>query len=368
MKNIEVYYNATTTMIRKRIICVIGEIAAMTVLLCQCSPNKEYQAPEFGIVKEMEFELLLEDGFNYGPTNIELSGDYILISGYSGPSSETFYVFDKSGKLLKSGINHGRGPGETLVGYIYMSVYGDTVSYVDLSNQESLSFSLENFMSSEPLEVNTEMLDLPTWCTYAKRTSQGQMVRIINRSWKQDLDLPNRTVELEDYDGTVQKYEVPVFEDRVLSWNSYMSPNVIFSPDGSKMAITPTLGMTLELFSLEGQFRCTEVKRFLAPDVEKVDGQVEYNDSYIFGNGKANATNTELYYVYDGETTGREWNATHDALLFKNIAVFDWNGNPKRLYKTKYRIYGLCIDENEQTIYALLGDKEGRFHLGKSNL
>ncbi len=342
-------------------------LTVMTVLLCQCSPN-EYQAPEFGTVKEMELEILSEDVFNYGPANIELSGDYILISGYSGPTSETFYVFDKSGKLLKSGINHGRGPGETLVGYIRMSVYGDTVSYLDLTTKELLSFSLENFMSSDPLEVNTEFLDLPAWCTDAQRTSRGQMVRVISRSWKKDLDLPQRTVELEDWDGTIQKYEGQVFEDREISWNSNMAPFVAISPDGAKMAITPTLGMTVELFSLEGQFRRTGIKRFFAPDVEKVDGQLEYKDTYIYANGAVKATNTELYYAYDGETTRREMNATNDALLFKNLAVFDWEGNPKCLYKTKYRLHRFCIDESEKTVYAILGDKEGRFHLGKGYL
>ncbi|MGN0198167.1 MAG: hypothetical protein ACI39T_01230, partial [Candidatus Cryptobacteroides sp.] len=53
--------------------------------------------------------------------------------------------------------------------------------------------------------------------------------------------------------------------------------------------------------------------------------------------------------------------------LYDKIAVFDWDGNPKYLYKSDYRIMSLSV-ENDTTVYACLETEDGKHFVGKASL
>lgn len=38
----------------------------------------------------------------------------------------------------------------------------------------------------------------------------------------------------------------------------------------------------------------------------------------------------------------------------RNIATFDWDGNPKTLYQCEYDILRICVDTANDTLYAIL--------------
>jgi len=55
-------------------------------------------------------------------------------------------------------------------------------------------------------------------------------------------------------------------------------------------------------------------------------------------------------------------------LTFTKIAVFDWDGSPRELIRTDYRIEKLCFSESENTFYAAVMDRDGIMYLAKMKL
>lgn len=339
------------------------------MVFCGCSDQdgKGYKAPKFKKVVNLEYEQLGDDDLlPFFPAGMAISGDYLLLT-YADAEEKTFHVFDKSGKLLRSGIHLGRGPGETMMGHAYMTVYGDEVTFSDLSVKERLSFSLNDFMKDGPLTVHSAKLNLPPWGSFGIRSPKGDDIWVIIRSRIKDFDRPDRIIRMETPDGQVFEDKDPVFEDRDVAHFSAMQPNVAFSPDGKRMAYCSAIGLTMELFSIDGELRKTGIRRYLPPKVRVNTQSYEYEDDFIFGHGKLYATDKNIYMAYDGETTGRDWRVEHrPGALYHNIAVFDWEGNPVALYKTDFRINNLCVEPDGSAIYFALENEEGKSILCKS--
>ena len=71
------------------------------------------------------------------------------------------------------------------------------------------------------------------------------------------------------------------------------------------------------------------------------------------------ATDDAIYAAYGGESDFKSRTGC------RNIAVFDWNGNPLKLIRTGHRIERLCLDSEENTLYAMIQDSEGRSYIGR---
>lgn len=346
---------------------LMAMVIASSSLFCSCSEKgDEYLSPKFKREIHLDFEIL-GDELIYAPSNIVATEKYILISGYANAGGDTFYVYDKNGCLIRSGINQGRGPSETLSGYINMSYYDDVVQYNDLQTGERLSFTLSNFLDDSTLNIQKEQMDLPGWCTYAKQTPRGDEVRVISRSATKDLDLPQRAVVLESNSNSYE-FTGSAIDDRDISFFSSMQNSVAYSPDGKLMVLSGGIGFILEFFSLEEDIQRIAIKRFLQPSVTITNGMYRQNDDYVFGGGKLCATEKFVYSAYDGKHTAKEWRMSgNSCLLYNNIAVFDWKGNPDVLYTTDYRIMNLSV-ENDAAVHACLEDGNGRRFIGKARI
>lgn len=343
-------------------------LVSAAVLFWRCGDNDGgYKAPEFRNANHISFEVL-GDELMFSASDIAVLQDRILLSGYSGPGKETFFVYDKNGRLLKSGICQGRGPGETMHGYINMAVHGETVSFTDFSQWERLSFDIGNFLSDDLLVAEKEILDRPEWGTYVEETPAGDMVRITSRSFTKDLDKPQRTVELHKRDGRMSVYEGQVYEDRKLGFYGSTNPEICYSPDGTRMAVTSSPGMIVEIFSLGDEIECTSTCRFIEPKVSFSGHSLEHADNDVFGAGDSFADNEILYIGYDGETTWKMTRGDSGAVMkmYRNIASFDWKGRPLSLYRSDYRIHRFCLDG--PVVYAVIWDGEGRSFLARAEL
>ena len=53
---------------------------------------------------------------------------------------------------------------------------------------------------------------------------------------------------------------------------------------------------------------------------------------------------------------------------YHNIAMFDWDGNPLKLMRTDYNIMRLDLDREEDALYAMILDTEGRPYIGRIRL
>lgn len=67
------------------------------------------------------------------------------------------------------------------------------------------------------LNIEKEQLYLPGWCTYAKQTPLGEEVRVISRSAKKDLDIPQRKVILES-NGNSYEFTGSAIDDREIGF------------------------------------------------------------------------------------------------------------------------------------------------------
>ncbi|MGN0201776.1 MAG: hypothetical protein ACI399_02585 [Candidatus Cryptobacteroides sp.] len=341
-------------------------LAALSMMISCSGGDGEYRAPIFKQEARLDFEILGEE-FLGSPSNIVATDNYLLVSGYTRNGGPTFFVFDKNGNPVRSGINYGRGPAETISGYINMSVGGDTVQYNDIQTGWRLAFSLEEFLKDGTLEVQMETLDLPGWCTYAMQTPKGDEIRLISRSGKKDLDLPQRAILLETQSACYE-YDEPAIEDREIAFFASLQRSIAYSPDWTRMVVSGVPGFILEIFSLEGGIRRTVIKRFLPPAVTLANGTYTQNDEYVFGGGNLCTTGEYIYSSYDGEHTAKEFRASgRKCLLYDKIAVFDWEGNPEVLYKSDYRIMSLSV-ENDTTVYACLETMDGKHFIGKASL
>lgn len=340
-------------------------VFATVAIFAQCRHGDEVNT--FRREIPIEFEVLGEE-LLYAPSCIKVTDEQIVVSGFSRNSGETFYVYDKSGNLLRSGIYYGRGPAETMSGYMRMNLYDGIVSYDDILLGDRMSFTLEDFLKEETFEVSREMMEVPSWCVYASQTPKGEEVRIISRSRTKDLDLPQRTIIVGDTEGEHVEFNEPAFEDRDISFFATLQIAVDYSPDGSKMILSSYPGMTIEILSLEDPISRTSMRRLLPPSVTVGKSGLDLNDDYVYGGGKLCTTDNFIYSAYDGETTSKDLRLNGDkCLLYKNVAVFDWEGSPQTLYKTDYRVACLCV-ENDSTLYAVIEDIEGKAFIGKAKL
>ena len=211
-------------------------MAALSMMISCSGGDGGYRAPIFKQEARLDFEIL-GDEFLGSPSNIVATDNYLLVSGYTRNGGPTFFVFDKNGNPVRSGINSGRGPGETISGYINMFVDDDTVQYNDVQTGWRLAFSLEEFLRDGTLEIQMEALDLPGWCTYAMRTPKGDEIRLISRSGKKDLDMPQRTIQLES-EGATYEYTEPAIEDREIAFFASLQRSIVYSPDGTRMVVS----------------------------------------------------------------------------------------------------------------------------------
>ena len=224
-------------------------MAALSMMISCSGGDGGYRAPIFKQEARLDFEILGDEFFG-SPSNIVATDNYLLVSGYTRNGGPTFFVFDKNGNPVRSGINSGRGPGETISGYINMSVDDDTVQYNDVQTGWRLAFSLEEFLRDGTLEIQMEALDLPGWCTYAMRTPKGDEIRLISRSGKKDLDMPQRTIQLES-EGATYEYTEPAIEDREIAFFASLQRSIVYSPDGTRMVGSGGPGFILEIFNLK---------------------------------------------------------------------------------------------------------------------
>ena len=134
------------------------------------------------------------------------------------------------------------------------------------------------------------------------------------------------------------------------------------SPDEEKFVITSTLGGILEIFSMkDGELSNIATKYFIEPDFS-IEGNFYNYDNLIYSFCDLCATDDAIYAAYGGESDFKSSTGCH------NIAIFDWNGNPLKLIRTGHRIERLCLDNEENTLYAMIQDSEGRPYIGRIRL
>ena len=58
----------------------------------------------------------------------------------------------------------------------------------------------------------------------------------------------------------------------------------------------------------------------------------------------------------------------NSSLVFNDIAVFDWDGNPQELIHTDYNIDHICYSARDNAVYASVWDDDGIMYLARLDL
>ena len=54
---------------------------------------------------------------------------------------------------------------------------------------------------------------------------------------------------------------------------------------------------------------------------------------------------------------------------YENIAIFDWEGNPVKILRTKhYRLFRICLDDEERFLYVVGEKNDGTQFIAKLDL
>ena len=117
-----------------------------------------------------------------------------------------------------------------------------------------------------------------------------------------------------------------------------------FSPDGTKFIAALALGDVMEIFDTKDSIRLRTTKRFHPIELELDGNTTRPKFNAIRGFGDLSVTDSHILGIYQGDRHNY-WS--------KNIAKFDWDGNPLKLYHTEYNLIRIGIDEPSQRIYAI---------------
>lgn len=338
-------------------------IAIVLLLVSACSEKTAYCPPEFEMERRLDFEIL-SDRLMFFPYSLNECEGYLVATGHSSSGGETCFIYDKEGNLVYLSIKQGRGPAE-VSGYSRVSSYDGVIAYYDIMAKEKLSFRLSEMLEKGPGSATKEQIDVPAWCTFYYDSPNGNNIAIISRS-PQNHELPQRSILYKSDNGITYEHNGAVYEDRDVSWYASMQPHAAFSPDGKRMVISQNVGMVLEFYSLEDSIRLESTRRYYEPKITVNEYGYHKDPNTTYYTEGMKATEEQIFAIYDGEIPVSDINGKKNTLLFKNIASFDWNGNPLILYRTCYRVCKFCI--SGRILYAILQDPEGNYLLGKAGL
>jgi len=274
-------------------------------------------------------------------------------------------LFDKLNfKFLKTNGIIGRGPGELKNDAIEIKTIQDSLYIFQLTTNE---FSIYN----------------------------------INAFINDSLPLAERTIKFEKYNGNFDIFPMdgyfvsrPTIKNRIALYNSsgqhlkdfteypYLGDNIdqithdlafrFFSltepkPDLSMFVSLTFLGGIIEIFNIkDGSINKIVERRYLDPNLQngKDPGSI-IKESTNMGFYGVYVTDDFIYASYSG-LNHRDYRENN--ILLNYVAVFDWTGNIKKLYKVEGGLLDLAVDEVLNRIYIVTKNSEGEEIVGYFNI
>ena len=331
---------------------------------CKSDRPGVYSPPRFKETVEEEFEIVSDEIFGVNAiSDMVVYGSKIIVCAPNLEDGTILHIYDKeSGEPFMHTLNSGRGPKE-LIYPGNMSFNGDsgTMTFLDLIASKRLDIDVDGLMEHGLDAVEEVYWQSPLWSTHNIVLSNGSL-HTYNISYLQRDTSSVERIELCDRNGNIiSTYnEFPVIDDDRKRYAIYTSPFVAVSPDEEKFAITAARAGILETFSMKGgKLSNIATKYFIEPNFT-IEGDRFNYDNLLASFGDVCATDDVIYVAYGGD--GPMGSGYH------NIAMFDWDGNPLKLMRTDYNIMRLDLDREEDALYAMILDTEGRPYIGRIRL
>ena len=344
----------------------------ITLCTClnSCNNNDKYSAPVFKDEKSIKWEHVTEELVVMNTHRLFEYKDWLILIASNGNNKDTFYLYDKrTGDCLMSGVKCANGPKETIYGTRLVSFQEGILSYYDDQQGKRLFFSIDEYVKDGIEAIQEEEYKLSPW-TVGIFDAGDKNVCLQNKGYmsKDTVSVPR--IEVIDKEGVLSCYSDETIEDPAVRFWVYMQPKYTVSPDGSKFAMSSTSGATImESFSIADGIKNLATKFFFEPRVNVKGYDVQVGEDSVLGISDMCSTNDWIIASYDGTNTRYEaFKSPTPKVPYSNIAIFDWKGNPIRLYRTNHRINQLCIEHSTGIVYAVVKEIDGTYYISRAKI
>ena len=322
-------------------VCMTSIAAAAAMLLSVSCSGPKYRAPEFPVERGGRWEII--SGELYVQVSDIWEYDSVLVvPSYDRQTKHELGIYSKqTGRLICSGINYGNGPGESLSGYRNTSLDGGMMSYYDFEKGRALFVNIDSLMRGT-YAYGEQSLEIPAETRVMQNAGDNMILYMSNRSEYADTSSSRRFSLQEISTGrTVLSYDYfPIEDDAVLE--------------------TYSIGVDSISRLYTGYFA--------EPEFDAVHLSLAENERTVLGFRDLYAENDRLHAVYNGELISSAEAERNSSLVFNDIAVFDWDGNPKELIHTDYNIDRICYSARDNAVYASVWDDDGIIYLARLDL
>ena len=349
-------------------VCMTSITAAAAMLLSvSCS---KYRAPKFPVERDGRWEII--SGELYVQVSDIWEYDSVLVvPSYDRQTKHELGIYSKkTGRLLYSGINYGNGPGESLSGYRNTSLDGVMMSYYDFEKGRALFVNVDSLMRGS-YAYEEQSLEIPAETRVMQNAGDNMILYMSNRSEYADTSSSKRFTLQEISTGrTVLSYDYFPVEDDAVRYRLYnFTYSLAISPDKSRFAVGTLWGAVLETYSIGvDSISRLYTGYFAEPEFDAVHLSLAENEHTVFGFRDLYAENDRLYAVYNGEHISSAEVERSSSLVFNEIAVLDWKGNPVELICTDYNIDHICYSARDNAVYASVWDDDGIMYLARLDL
>ncbi len=322
-------------------VCMTSIAAAAAMLLSVSCSGPKYRATEFPVECEGRWEII-SGNLYVRVSDIWEYDSVLVVPSYDRQTKHELGIYSKqTGRLICSGINYGNGPGESLSGYRNTSLDGGMMSYYDFEKGRALFVNIDSLMRGT-YAYGEQSLEIPAETRVMQNAGDNMILYMSNRSEYADTSSSRRFTLQEISTGkTVLSYDYfPIEDDAVLE--------------------TYSIGVDSISRLYTGYFA--------EPEFDAVHLSLAENERTVLGFRDLYAENDRLYAVYNGELISSAEAERNSSLVFNDIAVFDWDGNPQELIHTDYNIDRICYSARDNAVYASVWDDDGIIYLARLDL
>lgn len=333
-------------------IVILSIFSSFILISCKDAKNSglEYVQPVF----EEEIEAntqILNSRFLFSFGSIRVVDSLIIYSGLSDVSDKNFHIFSKNtGEYLCSFGNIGRAKGEISMFSVGFSIDKEKreIYVFDSNLQKTVSYSLDKVLSED---INyAKDIELPEIVNNVSSSHffnlKESFLAGYSRSSRFLVCSENDSVTCSDFYPSLDEPEQYKKVER--SYFFYLGCMSV-KPDGNMFVHATRSGCIIEIWKNKGSS--------IAPYVIKGFFKPDYNSQYRDSNYPSVIPNNNAPYGISALACSNQYiYAAYNDLPCKwtnKIAVFDWEGEPQKVYIAKDDIMAFDVD-NDNAIYALV--------------
>ncbi len=340
-------------------------LSIVVALFFNCCSNKisdrvEYIEPVFEKVIDVEANIL-NNKFLFSVGKIGIVDSLIVYSGMTDVSDKAFHLFSKNtGKYLLSFGNIGRAKGELSSPSLSFSFNKEKkLIYVfDPSFRKIVTYSLENVLVGDYTYMNEIELPMIIDNVSTNRLFYNNDLFLAgySRSGRFLICTGNDSISCSDFYPSLDEPEQYKKVER--QYYFYLGCMSV-KPDGKMFVHATRSGCIMEIWRNEGlSISPYIIKGLFKPNYNSFYRDMNYprvtpSENAPYGISSLSCSDKFIYAVFDN----------NPCQIASKIAVFDWKGNPKKLYNVNKSFISIDVDDDNAVFALVQNNKEGNYEL-----